>query len=65
MELPPPNSAITTATKEERTWAMVAHLSGFAVAVFPAFGNVIGPLIIWMLKKDTMPLVNDQAKEGA
>ena len=48
---------------EERTWAMCAHLSTFAGHLIP-FGNLGGPLLIWMLKKDTMPLVNDQGKEA-
>ena len=27
-------------------------------------GFFIGPLVIWQMKKDTMPFVNDQAKEA-
>ncbi|MBU2711600.1 DUF4870 domain-containing protein [Zooshikella harenae] len=46
---------------EERNWAMACHLSAFAGLLFP-FGFIIAPLIIWLLKKDTMPLV---AKHGA
>ena len=58
-----------TARPEERQWAMFAHLSvligglvtsGWAGSV----GFFIGPLVIWLMKKDTMPFVNDQAKEA-
>jgi len=49
--------------KDERHWAMFAHLSTFFGHVFP-FGNIAGPLIIWSLKKDDMPFVNDQGKEA-
>lgn len=49
--------------KEERNWAMFAHLSSFAGHFIP-FGHIAGPFIIWSLKKDEMPLVNDQAKEA-
>lgn len=54
---------------EERKWAMFAHLSmllgglltsGWAGSV----GFFIGPLVIWLTKKDTMPFVNDQGKEA-
>jgi hypothetical protein len=31
--------------------------------VFP-LGNVIGPLIVWLLKKDEMPLVDREGKES-
>ncbi|WP_233843304.1 DUF4870 domain-containing protein [Dyella sp. 2HG41-7] len=54
---------------EERTWAMMAHLSALLGAlVTVTFGHgwacFIGPLVIWLVKKDTMPFVNDQAKEA-
>lgn len=42
---------------------MFAHLSALAGHFIP-FGNVIAPLIIWAVKKDEMPLVNDQGKEA-
>ena len=41
---------------EERTWAMLCHLSALAGFVIP-MGNVIGPLVVWLIKKDEMPLV--------
>ena len=49
--------------RDERMWAMFCHLSGLAGYIFP-FGNIIAPLIIWVLKKDEFPLVNDQGKEA-
>lgn len=48
---------------EERMWAMLAHLAALLGYVIP-FGNLIGPLIVWMIKKDSMPFVDDQAKES-
>ncbi|MFZ5656614.1 MAG: DUF4870 domain-containing protein [Pseudomonadota bacterium] len=48
---------------EERQWAMFAHLSALAGFVIPA-GNIIAPLVIWLLKKDTMPFVADQGRES-
>ena len=42
---------------------MFAHLSSFAGHLIP-FGHIGGPLLIWLLKKDTMPLVADQGKEA-
>jgi uncharacterized Tic20 family protein len=49
--------------KESRTWGMLAHLSSFAGYVIP-FGNIFGPLIIWLMKRDLMEFVNDQGKEA-
>lgn len=54
---------------EERQWAMFAHLSALLGALVTAgwagsIGCFIGPLIIWLMKKDTMPFVDEQAKEA-
>jgi len=48
---------------EERQMAMFTHLAALAGFVFP-FGNIIGPLVLWLIKKDTMPFVDDQGKEA-
>jgi len=42
---------------------MFAHLSALAGLVVP-FGALLGPLIVWQLKKDEMPFVDDQGKES-
>ena len=52
-----------TQDKDENMWAMFCHLSALIGFVIP-FGNIIGPLIIWTLKKDEYPHVNDQGKEA-
>ena len=49
-------------SKDERTWAMLCHFSAYAGCVFP-FGNILGPLIIWLSKREDYPLVADQGKE--
>jgi uncharacterized Tic20 family protein len=49
--------------KQERTWAMLCHLGALAGYIIP-FGNIIAPLIIWMVKKDESDLVKDQGKES-
>lgn len=48
--------------RDERMFAMLCHLSVFSGFVIP-FGNIIGPLIIWKMKKYEFPLVDDQGKE--
>jgi uncharacterized Tic20 family protein len=50
-------------SSEERQWAMFAHLSALAGFIIP-FGNIIGPLVVWMVKKETMPFVDDQGRES-
>lgn len=42
---------------------MAAHLSAFSGHFIP-FGHIIGPLVVWFLKKDELPLVDDQGREA-
>jgi uncharacterized protein len=65
----PPPSDTSDVPAQERTWAMAAHLSALLGALISSphgggFACFIGPLIIWLVKKDSMPFVNDQAKEA-
>jgi uncharacterized Tic20 family protein len=64
-----PPAPAGTASAEEKTWAMFAHLSALLGGLLTSgragsLGFFIGPLIIWLIKKDTMPFVNDQGKEA-
>jgi uncharacterized protein len=62
-------------SSEERNWAMAAHLCGLlwlaggTGLIFIPFGGLVlftmlGPLIIWRTKGQTMPFVAEQAKEA-
>jgi uncharacterized Tic20 family protein len=66
--LTPPPAPTGTPSAEERQWAMFAHLSALVGGILTGhmlgWGCFIGPLIIWLIKKDTMPFVNDQGKEA-
>ncbi len=44
-------------SKDAKTFAMLAHLLG----IFTCF---VGPLIIWLVKKDEHPFVDEQGKEA-
>ena len=57
------NNTGTAYSKEERNWAMLCHLIAVAGFIIP-FANLFGPLVIWLIKKDEFPLVNDQGKES-
>src|SRR5882762_7660874 len=59
---PPPPPA-GTPSAEEKQWALFAHLSALIGYIIP-FGSIIGPLIIWQIKKNEMPFVDDQGKEA-
>ena len=46
----------------ERQWGMFTHLAALATFIIP-FGNIVGPLIIYLMKKDEYQFVDDQGKE--
>lgn len=51
-------------SNDEKTWGMLAHLSGLAGIVGVPFGNILGPLIVWLVKKEEMPFVEREGKEA-
>lgn len=64
-----PNVGTDSSSADERQWAMFAHLSALAGGILTSgwagsIGCFIGPLVIWLVKKDTMPFVDDQGKEA-
>ena len=46
---------------QARTWNMLCHLSALAGYIIP-FGNVLGPLLIWQIKKIEFPSVEEHGK---
>ncbi len=49
--------------QQSRNWGMACHLSALAGYIIP-FGNIIGPLVVWLIKKDEFQFVNSQGKES-
>lgn len=43
---------------------MLTHLAAFGAFIGVPFGNIVGPLVVWLIKKDTMPLVDKNGKES-
>ena len=60
--VPPPGSP--SANQDEKLCGMLCHLSALVAYVGEPFGHIIGPLIVWLIKKDQLPLVDDQGKES-
>ena len=62
-----PNSPVTPGTvptETERTWGMLAHLSALAGLVVPLAGIVLGPLIVWVARRDESEFVAEHAKQA-
>jgi len=50
--------------KDARMWAMICHLAGLAGLVVPVVGCIVGPLIVWQIKKEEFTFVDEQGKEA-
>jgi uncharacterized protein len=55
---------VTVPTQDERTWGMLAHICAFALFLIPMIGCALGPLIVWLIKRDQSEFVADQGKEA-
>ena len=53
-----------SASKDERNLAMFAHLSALVGLLFPAGGNVLAPLIVWLTQREKSAFVADQSLEA-
>ena len=49
--------------QQVRNTAVAAHLSTFAGLVVP-FGSVIGPLAVWLTRRDRDPFIDDAGREA-
>ena len=52
---------IRVLSETERNWAMFCHVAAFAGFLIP-FGGIIGPLVIWLSKRDDSTWVNENGK---
>lgn len=50
-------------TQDERNLGMLCHLLALVGLIIP-FGNILGPLLVWLLKKDENRFVDVEGKEA-
>lgn len=49
---------------EDRNWAMFAHVAAFLGLLIPTIGNILGPLVVWLIKRNESPFVDAHGKES-
>jgi len=59
-----PDETGRESNRDARMWAMFCHLAGLSGLIIPAVGCVIGPLVVWLIKKEQFPFVEEQGKEA-
>ena len=59
------NAGATTLSAEEvRKWAMICHLSALVGLLGNGIGFLIGPLVVWLIKREDDPAIEKQGKEA-
>lgn len=66
IEAQPVSTGQSEMNKDARMWAMFCHLAGLVglLPILPVIGSVVAPLIVWQIKKDEFPFVDEQGKEA-
>lgn len=60
----PTTSIAPTVQKNIRTWTVLCHASAFLGFFVPAAGHLVGPLLVWLLKRDESPEIDAHGKES-
>jgi uncharacterized protein len=58
---PPPTSSTSS---EIRTWSVLCHASALLGLFFHFFGHLLGPLVVWLIKRDASPEIDANGKES-
>jgi len=53
-----------TGDKDQKLWTMLCHLTALVGFVGIPLGNILGPLVIWLIKKNEIPAVDRHGKES-
>jgi uncharacterized Tic20 family protein len=59
-----PSTTPGSLSQDDRNWGMIAHLSALAAFIAPFLGGVLGPLIVYLVKRDQSAFAADAAKEA-
>jgi uncharacterized protein len=54
----------TSAGGNVRTWCVICHLSALAGFVIPGAGHILGPLIVWLVKRGESAQIDAHGKEA-
>jgi uncharacterized Tic20 family protein len=65
MDQTSPSVPATTSTSSSvRTWCVLAHALALIGFLVPLAGHLVGPLIVWLAKRDDSPEIDAHGKES-
>jgi hypothetical protein len=50
--------------RDAKQWGMFVHLAGLLGLVLPGVANLLGPLVLWLIKREDLRFVDDQGKQA-
>ena len=60
----PPPAPTSSTSSEIKNWCVLCHVSALLGLFFHFFGHILGPLIVWLVKRDTAPEIDAAGKES-
>ena len=61
---PQPQLPASSMSSEVRNWSMLCHASALAGLFFHALGFILGPLIVWLIKRGDSAEIDANGKES-
>ncbi|HJT44952.1 MAG TPA: DUF4870 domain-containing protein [Chthoniobacterales bacterium] len=61
---PQPPSPTTLSTSEIRNWCVLCHAAALLGFFFHFLGHLLGPLIVWLIKRGDAPEIDAAGKES-
>ena len=61
---PTSSSAVSGSSSSVRTWCILAHATALVGFLVPVAGHIVGPLIVWLAKRQDSPEIDAHGKES-
>jgi len=61
---PPPPPSTSGTSSDIRTWCVLCHASALLGLFFHFLGHLLGPLIVWLVKRSDSPEIDAHGKES-
>jgi uncharacterized Tic20 family protein len=61
---PTSSSVVSDRSSGVRTWCILAHATALVGFLVPVAGHIVGPLIVWLAKRQDSPEIDAHGKES-
>ena len=61
---PTSSSAVSGSSSSVRTWCILVHATALVGFLVPVAGHIVGPLIVWLAKRQDSPEIDAHGKES-